>query len=113
MSLIQYFIIAVVLFMWWRLYQRKVVGELTTRGFVEWLLLWLVVGIIVILPNSTTYVANIVGVGRGSDLVIYLALLLGFYLLFRIFVRLEKIDRDITTLVRNQAMRGHEHDSGE
>ncbi|PIW95802.1 hypothetical protein COZ84_01545 [Candidatus Kuenenbacteria bacterium CG_4_8_14_3_um_filter_39_15] len=62
------------------------------------------VGVAFITPESLTKIANILGIGRGADLVLYLAVVVVFYLMFRIFIRLEKMERDITKVVRKNAL---------
>ena len=104
MSGIQLFILVVVLVVCWRLYARLRTGELTVVSFVEWLALWLAAGLVALVPGVASYLALVLGVGRGSDLVTYLALLLLFYLSFKIFVRLEQFDRTLTTVVRALAL---------
>jgi hypothetical protein len=44
-------------------------------------------------------------VGRGVDLVIYISVLILFYLIFRTLVRLDKIEKDITKIVREVALK--------
>ncbi|MBI5465821.1 MAG: DUF2304 domain-containing protein [Candidatus Kerfeldbacteria bacterium] len=105
MSLIQFIILAAVAIIWWRLYARLRSGELTWLEFVEWFALWLGVAVIVLVPEVASYLAAWVGVGRGSDLVVYLALLLVFYLLFKIFIRQEKLARQLTSVVRGLALK--------
>lgn len=109
MSAIQIILLVIILIIIWRLYRRLASGELTRREFVEWFLLWLAVAFLVIVPETASYLAQLVGVGRGSDLVVYLAVLLAFYLLFKIFVRLEHTERDLTAIVRELALRGGEN----
>lgn len=106
MSLIQIFILVVVLAVWWRLYVRLRAAELTVGTFVEWFLLWCAVAVVALVPGVTSYVAALFGVGRGSDLVVYLALLLGFYLLFKLFTKVERVERQLTSLVRTLALPG-------
>lgn len=110
MSLIQIFILVVVLVVWWRLYRRLKASELTLVEFVEWFLLWAAVAAVALVPDVTSYAASLVGVGRGSDLVTYLALLLVFYLVFKLFVKLEKLERQLTGLVRSLALKPGERD---
>lgn len=105
MSAIQIVILLIVLLIWWRLYLRFKNAELNVREFVEWFALWLVVAGLTILPDAASYFATLLGVGRGVDLVLYLALLLVFYLLFKIFLRLEKSERQLTKVVREIALR--------
>lgn len=105
MSAIQIVILFIVLAIWWRLYLRFKNSDLNVREFLEWFILWLAVALVTILPDTASYFANLLGVGRGVDLVVYLALLLIFYLLFKIFLRLERGERQLTKVVRELALR--------
>lgn len=78
--------------------------ELKLAEFFMWFIFWLAVGVAFITPESLTAIANILGIGRGADLVLYVAVVVVFYLMFRIFVRLEKMERDITKLVRKKTL---------
>jgi len=73
--------------------------ELDTVNLVLWLFFWFCVIVAVLYPPVTTVVANFLGVGRGADAVIYFAFALLFYLIFRVSIRLYKIERDITKIV--------------
>jgi len=79
--------------------------RIDTLGFLRWLALWLGAGAAILFPESTITVAHLLGIGRGVDLVLYLSLILVFYLLFRTYVRLEQMDRDITKIVRAIALK--------
>lgn len=92
------------------IYKQKKVGGL---AFLFWLLLWIVAALVVKFPDSTMVIAKYVGIGRGSDFVLYLSVILILYLLFRIHVRLEKVDREITQIVRTFALRGEETEKTE
>lgn len=105
MSAIQIVILLIVLAIWWRLYLRFKNSDLNVREFIEWFILWLAVAVVTILPDTASYFANLLGVGRGVDLVVYLALLLIFYLLFKIFLRLERGEQQLTKVVRELALR--------
>ncbi len=56
------------------------------------------------LPESTSQLAGLLGVGRGVDVVFYFAFVLIFYLIFKIIVRLEKIEQNITKIVSKIAL---------
>jgi hypothetical protein len=86
-------------------YKDKIIS---LQEFVLWTIFWFMVGFVVILPETTSLIANLVGVGRGVDLVIYLSILILFYLVFRILVRLDKIDKDVTKIVRTIALKEKE-----
>ncbi len=69
-----------------------------------WFVFWLAVAIAFITPEFLTHLANLLGIGRGADLVLYVAVVVVFYLMFRIFVRLEKMEREITKVVRKDTL---------
>jgi small membrane protein len=79
--------------------------QITHAGFIGWMFIWVTGAIVVITPESTSRVADLVGVGRGVDVVVYIALILIFYLLFRLFNRTIAIEKDITKLVRALALK--------
>lgn len=78
--------------------------ELSSGMSGFWLMFWVLVLLTVWLPGAATYLANQLGVGRGTDLVTYASLAVLFYLNFRLLVRLEKMERDITKIVRKVAL---------
>jgi len=110
MSLIQIIllvlIILAILYFWLR-YKTRSIG---LRPFLMMLAFWILAGVLVVLPESTSRLAEIFGVGRGVDLVFYFALVLIFYLIFKIFVRLEKIEQNITKIVSKIALKDNGND---
>lgn len=80
-------------------------GGLSFRQFALWSLLWVGVAGVASRPESATIVARRLGVGRGADVVVYLALAAVFYLLFRMLARLEDHERQITRLTRELALK--------
>ncbi|MDD5015271.1 MAG: DUF2304 family protein [Atribacterota bacterium] len=83
-------------------------GNVSRKSLIFWIILWLAISIIVLLPNTTNFFAKILGVSRGTDVAIYLSIILIFYLLFRIFLRLEKTEREITKIVKEIAIKSKE-----
>ncbi|MDI3483572.1 MAG: hypothetical protein PWQ74_159 [Methanobacteriaceae archaeon] len=80
-------------------------GKTSPTVFVIWLLAWLSLIIISISPYTTSYLANIMGIGRGLDLILILAIIGAYYLLFRIYIMIENIEMELTRLVRELALR--------
>lgn len=69
------------------------------------------VGVIaVIWPDLTTQVANRVGVGRGTDLVLYLAVLGFAFVSIAVYQRISTLETQITALTRELALRTPEHE---
>ncbi len=77
---------------------------ITVREFFLWTVFWLIVAVLFIFPDATQTAANWAGIGRGVDLIIYLALIFLFSALFFILVRLERLEKDVTKIVRKRAL---------
>jgi hypothetical protein len=104
MTFIQFiflFIILLIIVQTARKYQAQLI---TIRECFLWMAFWLLAGVLVIFPNTTQTIANFVGIGRGVDLLIYMALVVLFTALFFLIVRVERIERDITKIVRHMAL---------
>jgi len=78
--------------------------RLISRFNFWWLIFWIIAVVAVWVPDFLTKIANILGIGRGADLVLYVSVVAVFYLIFKIYVRLEKIERNITKIVRKDSL---------
>lgn len=105
---IQIIIVIFILFVISRVYLRFRDKSITLVEFILWNLLWLGIGVVILLPQTTSLLAKILGVGRGVDAVIYLAIIILFYGLFRLYVKLEFIEHEITQIVRKLSLRDGE-----
>lgn len=108
--LIQVFIVAFALFAIVRTIRQFRAGRLKLGELLFWIVFWILAGVVALLPQTTSIVASMVGVGRGADLVIYASLLVLFYLVFRLFVKIEDTEREITRLVRKIAFKDWEEE---
>jgi hypothetical protein len=61
--------------------------------------------LLVMRPNVATRIANMVGVGRGVDLIVYLALPGLLMMIFLLFARTREMNAKLTTVVREYAIR--------
>ena len=104
MSLIQILAIIFVIFAIWRVGFKFKKKEIRLSEFLMWTVFWLAVAVAFVTPESLTKLANLLGIGRGADLVLYVAVVVVFYLMFRIFVRLEKMEKEITKVVRKDTL---------
>ncbi len=59
----------------------------------------------ILFPNWTNVIANKLGVGRGADLIFYLCILLFYFVLLKLYARMRKLEEQVTTLIRNDALR--------
>lgn len=82
--------------------------ELTARDAIFWLLFWVFAFIFSLLPWMMTPVAQFFGIGRGVDLFVYTAIVLIFYLIFRLYVRMDNLNAQMTKIIRATA-KEHTH----
>jgi hypothetical protein len=101
--LIKIILILFTLFVLFKVALRFRERRISLKEFIFWIIFWLAVLFVVLMPETTSLAANLVGVGRGSDLAVYLSIVLLFYLVFRIFVKLDNIESEITKIVRKEA----------
>lgn len=90
----------------WRAYFA---GALDKRKVLGWSVLWLIGVTVVWLPETTNWLADISGVGRGVDVVVYSSVLVLFFVLFQTSRKVDKLDRQLTELVRLIALKNVDH----
>ena len=78
--------------------------KLTINEFIFWASMWVMLLVISIFPDISHIIAGFFGFGRGLDFFIVASILIIFYLIFRIYIKLEEIDSRITRLARNIAL---------
>ena len=60
---------------------------------------------LILFPASTTVLAHALGVGRGTDLLLYIAILAGIHAVLMLYVRTIRLNRKITEQIRATAIR--------
>lgn len=93
-----------VLFALSRIYLRFREGEVGSVAFISWLILWALVIVVAYWPGVTQNVADFLGIERGIDSVVYFSIVILFYLMYRSYVKIEHLERDITKVVRKEAI---------
>jgi small membrane protein len=56
------------------------------------------------MPDHATYLANVVGIGRGADLLLYVWILISCAILLLLYLNLREQAQLITTLARKMAL---------
>ncbi len=73
-----------------------------------WLLafsgIWTLIALAALIPHATDEVAHLVGVERGADMLVYIAVLVLLYTVYRVLVRTQTMHAEITELVRKIAL---------
>lgn len=105
MEPIQIIAILFALFAFSRAVLRVRAGEITAKEFIFWSAIWILVIVVVLMPSTTTFVSSALGVGRPIDLVVYGGIVSLFYLIFRLYVKIEHTERLLTKLTREIALK--------
>ena len=79
-------------------------GKMSLGMLLAWILIWVIIIIISLYPNDTNYLASYSGIGRGLDFVLILGILVSFYLIFKMYNKIENIEEELTDLVRELAI---------
>ncbi|KKQ79805.1 MAG: hypothetical protein UT02_C0023G0001, partial [Parcubacteria group bacterium GW2011_GWC2_38_7] len=99
MTVFQGLIIIFILFVLYKAIRRFLNKEISVWLMILWCGLWIVLGLVTIFPIIIESIATFVGVGRGVDLIIYIALFVCFYTLFKISVKQKKTEKAMVELV--------------
>lgn len=78
---------------------------ITPRVGLAWGLLWIAAAVAIAKPELTATIARALGIGRGTDLVLYFAILFMIFGFFAVYVRLRRIESEMTKVVRELAIR--------
>lgn len=68
-------------------------------------LIWLSALVFIIFQDSSTYLAHLLGVGRGVDLLMYLSILGLGMLVLLLYLRLVQVEEKMVELVRENTLR--------
>lgn len=104
MSVFQYLALSfLTLALLWELveiWRRPVLGA---AWFVR-CLVWVAAGLAIASPDTVTQIANVIGIDRGADLVVYLFVLTFLAATFYFYARQVRLRRQLTQVVRHIAI---------
>lgn len=91
----------IIAFIIFRLFKQKKKKEITPNEFAIWLSFWMIAALAVIFIKQIDNLVAYLGFsGSGINFLIYLAVLVLFYLVFRLRLSIAKLDRSLTDLTR-------------
>lgn len=90
------------LFVTWRRAWQRV---LRLWEALVWTMVWGGAAITISTPSVSARLAETFGVGRGVDFVVYASVALLYLLVFRLFVEHARVERNLTKIVRREALR--------
>lgn len=104
-DIIQVIAIVFSVFAWSRAILRFKDGSMTFKELLFWSVIWIAVLVVAIIPGVTSAIADLIGIERGIDVAVYAGIVLLFYLIFRLYVKIETQQHEITKLVREISLR--------
>lgn len=61
---------------------------------------------LVAVPDTTTNLARFLGVGRGTDLLLYVSIVAGGYVSLMLYAKIRRLEAKLTEFVRTAAIHG-------
>jgi small membrane protein len=83
---------------------RTLRGLVARRSGLFWAGVWITAAILISHPAFTTVAASWFGIGRGADLVLYVAVLAGLGLSLYFYSQHRRLEGLVTTLIRREAL---------
>lgn len=103
--LIQFVFVAALVVAFVVTWRRAKQGVISHMEALVWSIAWVGAIAVVLLPQTTDVVARFFGVGRGADFIVYGSVIVLFFLVFKIFIALDKLDHQLTEIVRRDALK--------
>lgn len=107
--LYQFLVIIIAVIAIYLMYTRFKGRHTSLVTFIIWDLLWIFMVVIGFYPPITDLIAKFFGFNRGLDIVFVIAIGLLIYLIFRLYSKIEKQDKQITKLIRLIAINNEEN----
>lgn len=100
MTIIQIILILFIIFALSRVFLRLKEGTISWKEFSFWTIVWTTGIVIVTNPKIPGRISYTIGIGRPADLILYTSTALLFYLVFRIYIKLNQMEESTTKIVR-------------
>lgn len=100
-TLQQFLALIIIAFFIFRLFKQKKKAAVGGNEFYLWLVFWIVSALAIIFLKKLDYLAASLGfTASGINLLFYGAILILFYFIFKLRLRLAKMDNNVTDLTR-------------
>ncbi len=61
--------------------------------------------VFILWPDITNAIARRLGVGRGADLIFYISILIFWFIVLKLYIRVRKLEQRFTDIVREDALK--------
>lgn len=76
------------------------------KALFFWILVFLGGAFLLVFPEFSSKVAKVFGIGRGADIVLYLGTILSFFLIYKLYLKIEKLEKKLDLLARKLSLKG-------
>jgi small membrane protein len=102
--IIQIVATGIILVIFGQLALRVIKDKASIVKILFWLIFWGAALVLIWLPQGTIdSIGQFFGVEKGLDLVVYMSIIILFYIVLRIYNKVDKLQKNITKLVREIA----------
>lgn len=78
------------------------------KRLLDIILLFLMIAgavVFILWPDLTSVIAQKLGVGRGTDLILYLSILIFWFMILKLYTRIRKLEQMFTKIIRDDALK--------
>jgi len=93
-------------FAWSRAILRYRESKISNKDLLLWTAIWFGMVTIISIPGKADYIARVFGVRNGAEFMFFIAISILFYSVYRLYVKANEAERQITNLVRQLALQG-------
>lgn len=98
-------LILIIIFIW-RLFKQKNKKQINQNEFSLWLVFWLFGALAIIFIKQIDKILEQLGFsGTGINFLLYIAIIILFYLIFKLRLKVAKLDKQLTEIVRKISLK--------
>ena len=102
----QIFALLIIIFFLTRLIRQKQKKQITPNEFIFWLIFWALAGsAIIFIKFIDKFVAALGFSGSGINFLFYIAVMILFYFIFKMRLKIVKMEKNITDLMREISLK--------
>lgn len=75
--------------------------SISFKESIFWIIIWIIIGTVTAFPRVTELLSKRLGIGRGVDTAFFVAIITLFYIIFRLYIKIDELDKNITNLTIN------------
>jgi len=109
MTIISILISILTIFIISRIFFRIKDKNLSVSMGLFWIMSWITIAVVTFFPQITTNFSELIGIGRGVDAAFFITLLFLSYIIFRLYVKIDNLDKNMTELTINITKKFHKN----